>query len=77
MILRFDGLIDPEICSLLECHGFDGLYNPNTECACDTYLIRSCDLSAVNCLPGYKVHPRDDTEFLFDIVPDNPKGGEL
>ena len=50
-------------------HGYDGLYNADGECACDTGDIMTCDEPGIDCQPGYKVECPKGYEYDFIITP--------
>ena len=35
-------------------NSYDGLYNPDGECACEISCLRPCDGDFSECIPGYK-----------------------
>lgn len=38
----------------LDLHGYDGLFHPDGDCACEKADIFPCGEPSINCQPGYK-----------------------
>ena len=53
-------------------NGFDGLTEPDGECACDIKDLAPCDNNCINCIPGYKI-PDKTGEFDYRITRVKPK----
>jgi hypothetical protein len=54
------------ILDYLNKKGYDGLYNAHTGCSCLKDDLMPCDLSGLDCEPGYKVELSRDNEFGQD-----------
>jgi hypothetical protein len=44
----------------LRKNGFDGLYQPDAECACLLGALQPCCESFDECRPGYRIDGKDD-----------------
>lgn len=42
------------VCAFLEMHGYDGLWHPDAECACEVDDLCPCDQMSDRCAAGYK-----------------------
>lgn len=51
----------------LEKNGFDGLWNPFGECACEISELMPCDGNCAECRPGYKVIPPEGEYHSWDF----------
>jgi len=57
----------------LKANGYDGLYNPDGECACKVGTLASCGGPCDECEPGYGVPcPHNCGEHLYHIVAKKP-----
>lgn len=52
----------------LEKNNYDGLYNPDAECACKKDDLMSCDSIGRDCLPGYLQPEEIAEENGFDFM---------
>lgn len=46
-------------------NGFDGLYNADSECACEINDLRPCDDDMSYCKPGYKHTGDSENDFYI------------
>ena len=53
-------------------NGFDGLVEPDRECACDIKDLAPCENNCIYCEPGYKI-PDKTGEFDYLITTKKPK----
>ena len=42
------------VSKFLEVKGYDGIWNPDGECACSVGGFEQCDMSMGDCQPGHK-----------------------
>ena len=50
-------------------NGYDGLRNPNGECACKIGDLAPCESDCLQCEPGHLVEAPPDGDFVWQIVP--------
>ena len=43
------------VCNHLEQFGYDGLYNSDVPCGCNTEDLIPCGMDCSSCLPGYQI----------------------
>ena len=61
------------ILDYLADNGFDGLFSPDYDCACDPSDLAPCEFNCLSCQPGYRV-PCDCGDHDFHIQAEKPSG---
>lgn len=59
----------------LEAHGYDGLYSPHADCACERDNLAPCEEIGNDCEAGYRVegcHEDCGEGCMFHIMPEKP-----
>jgi hypothetical protein len=60
------------VLAYLKEHGYDGLVDPDGECACDVTSLAPCDHLTEHCLAGWKVPCNCGQECDWHIVTTRP-----
>lgn len=65
------------VSSALKDYGYDGLYNPDGDCACSIDMLMPCGEPLPECVAGYRVDGCDESCGMgcdFHINKDAPAG---